>query len=308
MINKTHNTKRSPLRRAILLPGAAVLAALAGCAPHPATRTASQPITAPQNPTPPAQTQAMATYAHAIVRQLHHDRAFNAILAQVGVSAPFAALVVVTPQGYVQKAGVAKGALPPADNAPVINHLINVNFGPFLPGMPNRPLTFEFPVHPAADAPNLADTAAFHQQTIVVYQPNPVLVARVGSAVPLAAYIKQLDASLAALFDAMPPQHGVTASLVMGVKPGLKSRAWVVTGQNHIPPALIERIKAVAEAVPPLKIQGGPIAFAIIFNVWGGGVPITDAKHPVPFPKQWYHGAPKGDFEVPDGVFARIWP
>jgi hypothetical protein len=64
----------------------------------------------------------------------------------------------------------------------------------------------------------------------------------------------------------------------------------------------------VAEAVPPLKIHGGPIAFAIIFNLWGGGVPNTDAKHPVPSPKQWDQAAPKGDFEVPDGVFARIWP
>lgn len=296
-------------RRGRVLAGLVLLGGLAGCAAH-GDAAATGAVGAAQVPAGTAQTALMARYGERMARQVRSDRVFDGILEQAHVRTGFGVLAVVTPLGFVQKAGVQAGVLPPAVSAAVIRHLLDVNFGRFLPGMPDRPLIFEFPVQPpgvgAAAAGGVRDGSVFRQQEIVLYQPNAVLVARVGSAVPLGAYIKQLDASLAASFDAMPPEAGVTAALVMGVKPGMKSRAWVVTGRNHMSAALIEKIETVAEAVPAVPVQGGPIAFAIIFNVWGGGVPVTDAKHPVPMPRQWFQGA-VGNFEVPDGVFARIW-
>jgi hypothetical protein len=81
-----------------------------------------------------------------------------------------------------------------------------------------------------------------------------------------------------------------------------------VAPDGALSPAQITRIEAVADAVPPVAVQQGPIAFAILFSVWGGGPPITDARHPVPMPPEWFTGAPPGPILVPDGVFARIRP
>jgi hypothetical protein len=70
---------------------------------------------------------------------------------------------------------------------------------------------------------------------------------------------------------------------------------------------LAAQIQSAAQAVPPPVVQNGPVAFAMIFNAWGGGAPIADARHPVPMPQAWTQGAP-GPELVPDGVFTRIWP
>jgi hypothetical protein len=67
------------------------------------------------------------------------------------------------------------------------------------------------------------------------------------------------------------------------------------------------RMIAAAEAVPPVKPQGGPIVFAIVFKAWGGDGAAANPRLSVPMPDEW-HYAGGGPVEVPDGLFAKIWP
>ncbi len=175
--------------------------------------------------------------------------------------------------------------------------------GAGVPQLMNRYVMTRIQVAPAVPA------GPYQMQSIVLYQPNAMLVARLGpnGARPLANYIKQINASLAALFTSAPPQPGVTAALVVGIKPGGAVRTWIVAPTGAVSPTLAAQIQSAAQAVPPPVVQNGPVAFAMIFNAWGGGAPIADARHPVPMPQAWTQGAP-GPELVPDGVFTRIWP
>jgi len=72
-------------------------------------------------------------------------------------------------------------------------------------------------------------------------------------------------------------------------------------------PAFVAQIESAAQAVPAVAVQNGPIVFAIVFDAWGGSVPIAASPHAPPLPSEWTQGAPEPE-SVPDGVFARIWP
>lgn len=156
--------------------------------------------------------------------------------------------------------------------------------------------------------PGSASAAApFAVSGLVLYQPNGMLVARLGNDVrPLGNYLKQIEMREAALFANAGPHRGVTGAIVIAIKPGRQSRAWLVLGPNVQLDPTPAHITAEAEGVPPLSVQAGPVAVAILFTAWGGGLPIIDAAHSAPIPLEW-HGGAKLEL-VPDAVLARIWP
>lgn len=289
-----------PMRRLPLFVFAA-LAMLTACAQQSTAATAQAQ---------PGVVAADRIYAEAMVRTMRSDLGLARLMARYHVAQTVGVGLVVQPNGFVQKGFVHKGALPVEAEVALIHHLANTNFGPFPPGMPQEPqiMTVPVPVPSAAEiaqARQAASVPAFRRINIVLFQPNAVLTARVGSAQPLARYMWQLDKSLEVMFAAMPPGQPLAGSLVMGVKPGLQSRAWVVAPAGTLAPAETARIRQVAEAVPPVAVHGGPIAFAFDFSLWNGtpapGTPST------PMPQAWQRAA-KGGTLVPDGIFARIWP
>jgi hypothetical protein len=146
----------------------------------------------------------------------------------------------------------------------------------------------------------------FAVKKLVLYQPNEVLVARLGSdAGPLGGYIKQIEIRESTVFANAGQHPGTSGAIVVAVRPGKQSRAWIVLGSNSIPAALVSQIKAEAEAVLPVSVQRGPVAFAILFDAWGGGQPVTDAAHPIPVPPEWRGSVPE---MLPDGPLSRVWP
>jgi hypothetical protein len=171
----------------------------------------------------------------------------------------------------------------------------------------NRYVMIRFQIAPLAPSAPVA-TGPYQPRGVVLYQPNAMLVARLGAngAQPLANYISQLNTSLSAQFAAARPQPGITAALVVGVKPGGAVRSWVVLRAGTLSPALTAQLQSAAEQVPPVAVQQGPIVFAIVFNAWGGA-PAANTQNLAPVPAEWTRGA-SGAESVPDGVFARIWP
>ena len=147
----------------------------------------------------------------------------------------------------------------------------------------------------------------FAVKSLALYQPNDVLVARLGTdAAPLASYVKQIEARETALFANSTKHPGVSGAIVIAIKPGRQSRAWLVLGSSGVPASLALQVAAEAEAVFPVSVRLGPIAVAIMFDAWGGGQPVTDREHPAPVPPEW-RGTSAREV-IPDGPLARIWP
>jgi hypothetical protein len=146
----------------------------------------------------------------------------------------------------------------------------------------------------------------FAVKKVVLYQPNEVLVDRLGNdAGPFGNYIKQIEIREATVFANAGQHPGASGAIVVAIRPGKQSRAWIVLGSNSLPAALVSQIKAEAETVLPVSVQRGPVAFAVLFEAWGGGQPITDAAHPVPIPLEWRAAAPE---MLPDRPLSRVWP
>jgi hypothetical protein len=139
----------------------------------------------------------------------------------------------------------------------------------------------------------------FHWDSIVLYQPNEDLRARLSSAEALAAYMKRIDAVSTSFFasDTTPER----LDIVVGVKPGRKSRVWFASSRRSSQDNQLIALRKRLEAIPPCIVHGGPIAFALRCSIAGA----TSPKE-LPAPKEW---RPKGKepLLVPDGVFARIW-
>jgi len=52
-----------------------------------------------------------------------------------------------------------------------------------------------------------------------------------------------------------------------------------------------------------VDVQGGPIAFAVVFDGFGGGGPkVVDKQHPIPIPDAWTQAAPTGGEVATNGL------
>ncbi len=149
------------------------------------------------------------------------------------------------------------------------------------------------PVEAAAPAPV---EPAFRVKTVILgYQPDAILADRLAGRKPeFDAYVGKIEARLAATLAAHPTPK-FSAALVIALKTDNDPHAWLVT-RSAIPPDLATALTDAATAEPPFPVQGGRMAFAIVFNAYGGGKPVTDKTHPIPIPPAWHQsGTPSLD-------------
>jgi hypothetical protein len=160
-------------------------------------------------------------------------------------------------------------------------------------------------------ASSLAQAAqGFEMSNVVLYQPDDVLRSRLGGDVPsLVDYISRVNTAAAGEFSQHTDAPGTSGAIVVAVKPNGSSRVWLELGENKLPEGLAIRLKSQLERLSPMKVHAGPVAFAIIFQAWGGGTPITTPEQPAPFPVEWREavvGPEPG--VVPDTILEAIWP
>lgn len=247
-------------------------------------------------------------YAQAITRRIADDQQVQAILLAHHDAQTRGVGLLIDSNGYVDHAFMVRAKADVALDTELLNYLVNINFGAFPADITRPQFYFLVPVHPVTTAAQPMP-AGFKAGQIVLYQPNQILQDRVQSPTVLAAYIRSIDLTAATIFNEIPAQPGLDAAIVVGVKPGGLSRAWIVSHHGRLPAPVIDRLTKAIEAIPPIQVKDGPIIFATIFSVWGGGPPITNAANPAPLPREWVQSIPKGsNVIVPDGIFARLWP
>jgi TonB family protein len=117
------------------------LLALAGC------QDAS-----PQAAAPPA--SPMQQYAQEISAALSSQGAIPPAIAALGIGGSVRLKVVIAPSGAVVTAYVDQSSGTPALDDQAMDNVAAAHFPPFLPGMPQEPLTFVLPINFPAHAPD----------------------------------------------------------------------------------------------------------------------------------------------------------
>jgi hypothetical protein len=166
----------------------------------------------------------------------------------------------------------------------------------------------------AAQEFNFKDDAppqGFVVDSIVLYQPNDVLAQRLpGGPDQLAAYIKQLQAVLTDYFaNAKTPE---TLHSVVAIRSGNRSRVWFISSTHSGKTTELASLRQKLEAINPVDVKDGPVAFVISGSIAGG-----DGKHSkadknfqLPMPQEWQDAGKnlKPPVLVPDGYLDVIWP
>ena len=144
---------------------------------------------------------------------------------------------------------------------------------------------------------------ALKKYGIVLLQPNHVLEQRLKSAGVLATYIQAIEHAVSASLEAEPTGGATGGFLVVAVRPGQRSNAWLVFSPELSAETSTLVVKSIRRVLPP-RVTAGPVVFAIKVGLWGGKEPPEVA----PAPKEFAAAAAQAGrpLEVSE-VVERIW-
>src|SRR5260221_4535753 len=149
----------------------------------------------------------------------------------------------------------------------------------------------------------------FETERVVLYQSNETLQTRISAVTNLANYIKQLQAVCVEFLAATETPE--TLHIVVAVRPDKRARVWFVSSAPAATDPKREPLRKKLEAVTPLEVHPGPVAFAISAKLAGGDGKNSkgDKDVKLPIPKEWQDAATgKENLLVPDGFLDLVWP
>ena len=137
-----------------------------------------------------------------------------------------------------------------------------------------------------------------------LYLPEEALRERGPTVDALTEYLKAIEAKADAILARHDKQPGVSGSFVVGIKPGGKSKFWVVTVDGLIASKLESVLASEIESIRAPTVTGYN-AFAINVDLWGGnGASGPDA---LPVPEAWKAVMPDGGM-LPDMPLSILMP
>lgn len=148
-----------------------------------------------------------------------------------------------------------------------------------------------------------ARAGALESSDVVLLQPEAELQPRVPDVQSLAIYIDKATAQAAEVARQArvgPPTSGF---LVIAIRPGLRSNAWL-DFQPPLPPTMAEAMIRAMRSVTPPAVRGGPVVLAVKAGLWGGSSPVRD----LPAPKEWRAAIDKAGRSLePETLVEKIW-
>ncbi len=153
--------------------------------------------------------------------------------------------------------------------------------------------------------PSEASGTTWLNEGVVLYMPDKVMKARIRIE-DLSPYMEAVDAAARAVVEAQPTQPGSSGMLLVGLRPGGLSKAWVVTGEPPLSAEVSQALIAAAEAVPAPPVNEETVLVGIKFHAFGGGVAPVSAGPPIP--RDWYSHFSKDGGVLDDVLMAKVWP
>jgi hypothetical protein len=121
----------------------------------------------------------------------------------------------------------------------------------------------------------------YHMAGVILMQPDFVLNQRIPNAQGLADYVVKVNEAIEAATKTYAPPTSAGGFIVLAVRPGGKSKAWLDV-QPPLPAALASRVMSAIQTVPPFPAKSGTVVFAINASFWGGAIPRKQ-----PYPDEW---------------------
>jgi len=157
--------------------------------------------------------------------------------------------------------------------------------------------------------PAMQSTEGFEMESLLFYQPNEILSARLSGTEDLIHYIDRLKAVCLEYFaGARVPE---TLHTIVALRSGNRSRVWFVSSIRAGDDTAFVSLRKKLEEVPSCKIRQGIIAFVLSGKIAGGdGKGLKEGKDlQPPIPQEWLTVATKSDSLLfPDGLLDVIWP
>ena len=114
---------------------------------------------------------------------------------------------------------------------------------------------------------------------ITLLQPDWMLQQRVPSVPLLVAYIKSVEIQFMAVLKRHPPLPPTSGYLVIAIRPGQQSNAWL-DYEPALPSAVSKEVVQSVRSVMPPSVRGGPVAFAVKMGLSGGVAPLEAMRAP----------------------------
>ena len=156
-----------------------------------------------------------------------------------------------------------------------------------------------------APPPAEASAQAWVRKQVVLYLPDRLMKARIEVS-DLSPYLLRVEEAVRVAATAQPAQAGASGMMLLMVKPGERSRAWIVTGEPGMQPQVVEALTGAAEAVTAPSVRQGPILVGLQFDAWGGGAQPEGAVAPIP--RDWYAHFSEDGGVLDDALMAKVWP
>lgn len=146
------------------------------------------------------------------------------------------------------------------------------------------------------------EKSGFETTNIVLYQPDDVLKKRLPGAGHLATYIEKVQSAATGLLGKVTTPD--TLVIVVAARPDGTSRVWLMGSKldEKTQAALREQL----EAIPPVELKDGPVAFAICATI-ADGPEFTEVP---PMPEEWKKAAESlpQPVAIPDAILDSVWP
>lgn len=157
------------------------------------------------------------------------------------------------------------------------------------------------PVAPLAEAVG----TTWLNDGVVLYMPDHIMKERI-KVEDLSPYMKKVDEAAQGVVQSQTGQKGTSGMLLVAMRPGGQSKAWVVTGEPAMEQSIADAVVVAAEAVPAPAVNAETVLVGIKFHAFGGGQAPVSAGPPIPV--GWYAHFSKHGGLLDDELMSKVWP
>jgi hypothetical protein len=149
----------------------------------------------------------------------------------------------------------------------------------------------------------------FPLPAIIFHQPDSMLIPRLIDAKSFASFIQQIQLECDSYFSQVPPRGPCTLDVVIVVKPGGRSRFWLVYAPPKTKSAGDQTLIEKLERLTPPPVEEGPVSITMRLLLWDATEPDPNLPRNLILPQEWHDAIGTNDaLLIPDEIMPKVWP